>query len=345
MNDTLSQLLEEKTLGDEGLSLLLESGDGALVEDLHRTAREVAVENFGNEVYLRGLIEWSNICRNDCLYCGIRKSNTLISRYSLSKEEILEACGEVWDCGIRTFVLQGGENPSSALRLADTVAEIHASWPGAAITLSLGELPFETYRLLREKGADRYLLRHESASPSHYGMLHPEGMTLSTRIRCLKALKELGFQTGMGMMVGSPYQSTDNLIEDIRLMEALRPEMIGIGPFVPSGGTPLESFPQGSADTTLRLYSILRIMFPRALIPSTTALGVILPHGTEEGILAGANVVMPSFTPTLHSPQYSLYDGKNRPSSVRGAQQVSNLKKDLSAIGYRCPESRGDYKE
>ena len=329
-------LSERGTLDGPGLRTLLETEDEELVRQLHERAREVAQRRFGKKVYLRALIEWSNVCRNDCLYCGIRRSNLQVRRYSLSREEILSACAQAWAQGLRTFVLQGGENPPAAEALAAVVAEIRASWPEAAITLSLGELPFETYRILRSSGADRYLLRHETASEAHYARLHPAGMRLETRLSCLRELKRLGFQTGAGMMVGSPYQTTDHLIRDIRFLENFRPEMIGIGPFIPQKETPFKDSAPGSTDRTLRLYSILRLMFPNALIPSTTALSTLRPDGRKAGILAGANVLMPVFTPAAHRPDYALYDGKC-------SGQIPQIEQELSAIGYTIDLSRGDY--
>ncbi len=341
MDDLVEILGRERDLPDEGLRALLTDPD--TTEPLAVAARRVSRAVFGGRVWLRALIEWSNVCRNDCLYCGIRRSNARIRRYSLSREEILSCCERAWATGLRTFVLQGGENPAAALRLADTVAAIRSAWPEAAITLSLGELPRETLRLLREAGADRYLLRHETATPAHYASLHPAEMRLQTRLDCLQDLRDLGFQTGMGMMVGSPGQTTEHLIADIRLMQAFRPEMIGIGPFIPQRDTPFADRAPGSAETTLRLYSILRLIFPSANIPSTTALSTLLPGGRIAGLRAGANVIMPNFTPAPYREAYTLYDGKNAPR-VESAGQIQNLLKDLSAAGFEVTSSRGDYK-
>ena len=342
MNPLVSELREKRTLSDEGLRKLLESEDASLVESLHLNAREVAVQRFGKQVWLRALIEWSNVCRQDCLYCGIRKGNRSVPRYTLSREEILGACEAAWKEGIRTFVLQGGENPSAALSLVPVVAEIRSRWKEAAITLSLGELPFETYALLRQSGADRYLLRHETASQAHYAQLHPSQMRLESRLACLEELRRLGYQVGMGMMVGSPWQSTENLLEDIRLLERFRPEMVGIGPFIPHPDTPLGHFPVGSAELTLRLYSILRLMLPDTLIPSTTALSTLAPGGRMAGILAGANVIMPNFTPLAYRQSYSLYKGK---PETDGAEALRELREELSAAGYTINPGRGDYQK
>ena len=342
MDALVEELHRSRTLEDDGLLMLLKTQDRQIVDNLHSRARETTVQQFGKDVYLRGLIEWSNACRNDCLYCGIRKSAS-VPRYTLSEEEILASCDHAWRLGIRTFVLQGGENPAAAAGLARTVALLRSRYPETAITLSLGELPFETYRLLRESGANRYLLRHETASAAHYMQLHPAEMRLETRLQCLQWLKELGYQTGMGMMVGSPFQTVEDLLEDIRLMERFQPQMIGIGPFVPCAGTPMATFPAGSIDLTLRLYSILRLMHPQALIPSTTALSALNPAARMEGILAGANVLMPVFTPLKYRPDYALYNGKTG-LGTEAAENLENLKKELAGIGYHVSDSRGDYK-
>ena len=337
-------LRRERSLKDEGLRTLLESDDPALQGALTDAARQVADSVYGRRVWLRGLIEWSNACRNDCFYCGIRRSNRKIQRYTLSREAILSCCEAAWNEDIHTFVLQGGENPPAAKEIVGTVAEIRASWPEAAITLSLGELPAETYALLRKAGADRYLLRHEAADPTLYERLHPAGMRLENRLACLKTLRELGYQTGMGMMVGAPFQTTEHLIRDIRLIEAFRPEMIGIGPFIPQRDTPLGCHPAGSADTTLRLLSILRLMHPKALIPSTTALSTLSPDGRLSGIRVGANVIMPDFTPAEQRAAYDLYEGKNA-GWTEARSNLQQLRKELAEAGYTIDPGRGDYPE
>ena len=341
---TVNHLRERGTLDDEELRELLECGDASVTEALHRHAREVAEERFGRRVWLRALIEWSNACRNDCLYCGIRRSNRSIPRYTLSRQAILQCCEEAYGLGLRTFVLQGGENPPAAEALAETVAEIRTSWPDCAITLSLGELSRDTYALLRRSGADRYLLRHETADPVHYARLHPAGMTLENRLDCLRTLRGLGFQVGMGMMVGSPYQTVANLLADLRLLEAFRPEMIGIGPFIPQHDTPLGDCPAGSADRTLRLLSILRLMHPKALIPATTALSTLHSQGRMAGILAGANVIMPDFTPAAQRKAYALYEGKTA-AWTETASNLEELRQELAAHGYTIARGRGDYDE
>ena len=333
MNRLVEELLEKRTLDDGKMLRLLANDDAAADELLHAAAREVARAQFGREIWLRALIEWSNVCRNDCLYCGIRRSNANIARYSLTKDEILQACDQAWRLGLRTFVLQGGENPPAAEALAAVVAEMRASWPDAAITLSLGELPYATYEKLHRSGANRYLLRHETANPNHYAQLHPAGMRLESRLACLRSLRQLGFQTGMGMMVGSPFQTAHHLLADIRLIEDFRPEMIGMGPFIPHKDTPLGNYPAGNTDLTLRILSILRLMNPSAWIPATTALSTLRPDGRTAGILAGANVVMPNFTPLSRRADYALYEGKAAPA-VEAAENLNQLKLELDKIGY-----------
>ena len=294
---------------DDLLTALLETEDDDLIRQLK--ARALAVKNAvkGEEILRRGLIEWSNRCRNDCFYCGIRRSRSGVPRYSLTPAQILTCCQQVADAGIGTFVLQGGENPAGALELVPVVRALRERWPHQAITLSLGELPFETYRLLREAGATRYLLRHETANPAHYRQLHPAPMRLESRLACLHELRRLGYEVGMGMMVGSPGQRTAHLIEDLRLIQRFRPEMVGIGPFIPQADTPFAGYPAGRAETTLRLIALLRLMLPQANIPSTTALAVLC-GGKDAGLAAGANVVMPVFTPESEKPKYDLYQGK-----------------------------------
>lgn len=306
----IETLKDTRNLPGSALKELLESPSAALAQELKDTAREVCLKVKGPEVLIRALIEWSNLCRNDCLYCGIRRSRASVPRYSLSPEEILQCCEAAWQDGVPTFVLQGGENPAAAEGLIPTVREIRRRYPSAAITLSLGELPFELYAAFKEAGANRYLLRHETANPEHYASLHPTGMRLETRLACIRELKRLGYETGMGMMVGSPGQTTEDLVQDLRLMQEIGPHMIGIGPFIPQDGTPFENCPAGSAETTLRLIAIMRLMFPDANIPATTALATLLPGGKQAGIQAGANVIMNVYTPLKERKKYDLYKGK-----------------------------------
>ena len=310
-------------LPDEDLKALLESPDASLRQDLFAAAREVRDASVGHCVRLRALIEVNNRCLGDCLYCGIRRSNSGIIRYSLSSSEILESARLAYGKGVRTFVLQGGENPTLAARLISTVGEMHGAYPDAVITLSLGELPYETYAAFRKAGAGRFLLRHETATEAHYAQLHPAGKSLASRLSCARELRRLGFEVGLGMMVGSPFQTTGLLIADLRLLQQFRPEMIGCGPFIPHHSTPFAYFPSGSAETTLRIYAILRLMLPTANIPSTTALAVLQrAQGSGAtcaselcafpGLEAGANVLMPNFTPKTVRAGYDLYEGKTK---------------------------------
>ncbi len=321
---------------------LLMTRDSQVVEYLMTQAREVAQAHYGTGIYLRGLIELSNMCRNDCLYCGIRRSNRHVSRYTLTREQVLACCEQGYKLGFRTFVLQGGEwGEERSQWIADLVSDIRRGWPDCAITLSLGEHPRETYAMWREAGANRYLLRHETHNERLYGLLHPRGMTIGHRLQCLEWLKELGYQVGAGIMVGSPFQSLASMVEDIQYLVQFKPQMIGIGPFIPQHDTPLARFPAGSVDMTARLYAIMRLALPWSLIPSTTAMATLSPDGRLRGILAGANVVMPNLSPEDHRKQYALYDNKAA-LGAESAQGIQALDNELSTIGYHIDWSRGD---
>lgn len=314
-------------------------------EYLRALAATVAEEKFGKGVYIRGLIEISSFCRNNCFYCGLRAANREAQRYRLTKEDILECCEQGSQLGFNTFVLQGGEDATQNDEwLTDVVRAIHAAHPDKAITLSVGERSAETYRAFRKAGADRYLLRHETRNDEHYSLLHPQTMSASKRRECLKTLKEIDFQTGSGMMIGSPGQTVEHLIDDIQFLEQLQPEMIGIGPFIPAAGTPFAGEPAGSIETTLLLISLLRLRFPDALIPATTALATLHPEGRTRAILAGANVVMPNLSPRSVRSKYSIYDNKAT-SGCEAAEEIEKLEKELNAIGYRINFARGDYKK
>lgn len=296
---------------------------------------------YGDNVYIRGLIEIGNICRNDCLYCGIRRSNQKCSRYQLTQEQILACCREGWALGFRTFVLQGGEG-MPAERACTLVRAIKREFPACAVTLSLGEYPKADYQAMKEAGADRYLLRHETADRAHYEKLHPPGMSFKHRMGCLKDLKALGFQTGCGFMVGSPYQTPETLAKDLKFVEEFHPEMCGIGPFIPHRDTPFRDFPAGSVELTLYLLSLLRLIHPDLLLPATTALGTLQEDGRERGMLAGANVVMPNLSPPDAREKYTLYNGKLH-SGAESAQHVAGLKARMAAIGCRVVTDRGDH--
>ena len=344
-DNLLKQLAAPDKVPAEAWRALLAGTDAGQRQRFASLAREVARAQFGNGVYVRALIEISSHCRNNCNYCGLRCGNRLALRYRLSKEEILECCREAAALGFNTFVLQGGEDPRQSDEwLTGVVAAIRAEFPTKAITLSVGERSVEGYSMLRNAGADRYLLRHETANESHYAHLHPANMNPGNRLHCLEHLKALGYQVGSGMMVGSPGQRVEHLVEDLMLLDTLQPQMIGIGPFIPAAGTPFESEPPGSVECTLLLISLLRLRFPRALIPATTALATLCSDGTERGILAGANVVMPNVTPPACRGKYTIYDNKKN-SGTQSAGQLDLLAEKLEIIGYHVDFSRGDYNE
>ncbi len=299
---------------------------------------------YGNDVYIRGLIEISSYCKNDCYYCGIRRSNRCAERYRLTEEQILSCADEGYELGFRTFVMQGGEDPYyTDERMCSIIGKIKSSHPDCAVTLSLGERSYESYRLLREAGADRYLLRHETADREHYARLHPEAQTYDNRMECLYNLKKLGYQVGVGFMVGSPYQTPHTIAEDIKFIEEFSPAMCGIGPFIPHHDTDFRDFPAGSAEETVYLLSLIRLIKPNILLPATTALGTIDPKGREKGISAGANVVMPNLSPVEDRKKYSLYDNKVC-TGDESAQCRSCIERRINSIGYRIVTARGDVK-
>ncbi|MEG1559961.1 MAG: [FeFe] hydrogenase H-cluster radical SAM maturase HydE [Clostridia bacterium] len=312
-------------------------------ELLFSLARKITESHFGNGVYIRGLIEFTNYCINDCYYCGIRKSNESISRYRLTKDEILACCEEGYRVGFRTFVLQGGEDPALTDEiLMQLITEIKSLYPDCAITLSIGERTKESYKALYNSGADRYLLRHETASPNHYRKLHPASMSLSKRKQCLLDLKEIGFQVGAGFMVGSPFQTTENLLEDLFFLQELKPHMIGIGPFISHHQTPFRKEKSGSLFLTLQLLALIRLMHPEVLLPATTALSSIDEKGRELGFLAGANVVMPNLSPFNLRKQYDLYDNKLSAGSEAG-EGLEALSAQLALIDRTIIIGRGDH--
>lgn len=337
-------LARGERLPREELARLIATRSPEDCETAASLARKTALREFGRKVYFRGLIEFTNYCRNDCLYCGIRRSNRAASRYRLSEEEILLCCRWGYEQGLRTFVLQGGEDPYfTDERVVSIVRAVKAAYPNCAVTLSIGEKPYESYARFREAGADRYLLRHETASPAHYGKLHPPEMSFENRVRCLHDLIALGFQTGCGMMVGAPFQTPENLAEDLLFMQDLKPQMIGMGPFLPHKDTPFRDEPAGTAEDTLFLLSIVRLMHPRVLLPATTALGTLLPGGRERGILAGANVVMPNISPDEARARYQLYNNKLGTAGA-AADNLAALRESIRAIGYEPDPGRGDYR-
>lgn len=312
---------------------------------LRQKADAVRRRVYGNSVYIRGLIEVSNICRNDCLYCGIRRSNAACERYRLTKEDILSACREGYALGFRTFVLQGGEDPYFTDDVVcDIVRGIKTNHPDCAVTLSLGERSAESYARLRAAGADRYLLRHETAAKAHYEALHPASMSYENRMRCLEDLKRLGYQVGCGFMVGSPGQTNAHLAADLKFIETFRPQMCGIGPFIPHAATPFGDCSAGSVDLTCLLLSIIRLLHPHVLLPATTALGTLEEGGREKGVLAGANVVMPNLSPASVRKKYELYNNKLSDGD-ESAQCVQSLRERMAAIGYEVVTDVGHYRE
>ena len=337
------KLYKNTSLSPEEYKELIDNRNDEISQYLFSKAREIRHKYYGNKVYIRGLIEFTNFCKNDCLYCGIRRSNQNAQRYRLSEEDILSCCKEGYGLGFRTFVLQGGEDPYfSDERICSIVKKIKEAFPDCAVTLSIGEKSRESYKSYFKAGADRFLLRHETADRCHYGKLHPKELSLENRMRCLKDLKSIGFQTGTGFMVGSPFQTTDCLVKDMMFLKELQPEMVGIGPFIPHNDTPFRDKPQGSCELTLFMLGLIRLTLPKALIPATTALGTIEKDGREKGILSGANVVMPNLSPMSVRKKYLLYNNKIA-TGEESAQSISLLRQSLENIGYEAVVSKGDY--
>ena len=325
------------------LQHLLATDDEAEVKQLFDQAREVADGVYGKRVFIRGLIEISSHCKNDCFYCGLRRSQKEAVRYRLTDEQILDCCDKGYRLGFRTFVLQGGEDAwFDDTRMVRIVSEIRRRYQDCAITLSLGERSDESYQRLFDAGANRYLLRHETADKEHYQKLHPSEMSFDNRMRCLETLKRIGYQVGCGFMVGSPFQTTETLFKDLQFIRSFQPHMVGIGPFIPAHGTPFADQPQGSVETTLRLLSIIRLLHPHVLLPATTALGTLHSIGRERGILAGANVVMPNLSPLEHRKDYAIYDNKIC-TGDEAAECRNCTEYRMRAIGYETVVSRGDY--
>ncbi len=342
LTKSIDKLTSHKPLAKEEFVALLDGNSRELRKNLASKADPARRQYFGNRIYIRGLIEFTNYCKNDCLYCGIRRSNQHAARYRLSKKDILQCCQEGYQLGFRTFVLQGGEDPHfNDDIMCDIVAEIHQQFPDCAITLSLGERSPESYRQLYDAGARRYLLRHETANASHYKLLHPPSMSYKNRMECLSHLKAIGYQTGCGFMVGSPFQTNEMLAEDLLFIQDFHPHMVGIGPFISHADTPFSDRENGTLEDTLLLLSILRLMQPSLLLPATTALGTIAPDGREQGILAGANVVMPNLSPVTVRKQYSLYDNKIC-TGDESAQCIRCMKKRMENIHYQIVTYRGD---
>lgn len=343
--EIIDQIKNEQTIQREQLQTLLTTTDEQAINYLRDTARKVADDIYGKQVFIRGLIEFTNYCKNDCIYCGIRRSNPNAQRYRLTEEEILSCCANGYELGFRTFVLQGGEDPYfSDERICDIVAKIKQDYPNCAVTLSIGEKDKASYQAFYDAGADRYLLRHETADKTHYQSLHPAEMSFQHRIQCLYDLKEIGYQVGCGFMVGSPGQTVDTLYEDLMFIKKLQPHMVGIGPFIPQKDTPFGQKPAGTMEQTLRLLSIIRLIHPHVLLPSTTALGTIHPLGREKGIQAGANVVMPNLSPVAVREKYKLYDNKIC-TGDEAAECRHCMARRMESVGYQVVVSRGDFKK
>ena len=343
MVELVEKLYNTGNLTDEELKQLIETDDSTAAELLRKYADEVRRKYYGEKVFLRGLIEISSYCKNDCYYCGIRRSNKSAERYRLTHDDVMQ-CAEIgYELGFRTFVIQGGEDAFlNDDFMCGIVSELKANYPDCAVTLSLGERSYESYKRLREAGADRYLLRHETADDDLYSRLHPQEMSLANRKQCLYNLKELGYQVGAGFMVGAPFQTTENIISDIRFMQELQPQMIGIGPFIPHKDTVFRDEKGGTLELTLRLLGILRLVFPKVLLPATTALGTISPIGRELGLKTGCNVVMPNLSPVEVRKKYSLYDNKIC-TGEESAECRNCLQRRIESAGYEIADERGDY--
>ena len=335
------KLIREHSLEEEEYRYLIDHREDAR-DPLAREARRVTEQIYGDEIFVRGLIEFTNICRNDCLYCGIRNSNENVERYRLTEKQILDCCAEGYELGYRTFVLQGGEDGYfSDEVLVPLIRKIRREYPECAITLSIGERERASYQALFDAGADRYLLRHETADEGHYRKLHPERMSFRHRMNCLQELREIGYAVGAGFMVGSPFQTSRELAEDLKFIETFRPEMCGIGPFIPHRDTPFRDEPAGTLELTCFLLSVIRLAWPSVLLPATTALGTIDPRGREKGVLSGANVVMPNLSPTEVRRNYELYNDKICMGD-ESAQCRSCLDMRMRTVGRRVVTDRGD---
>ncbi len=342
MLELIDKLKETNHLTKQEWVSLIEGRTQKSAEYLFAQARDVREQIYGKDVYIRGLIEFTNFCKNDCLYCGIRRSNTNACRYRLSVDEILRCCEKGYELGFRTFVLQGGEDAYfTDERLEQMVKAIRGQYSDCAITLSVGERSYESYKRLFDAGADRYLLRHETYNAEHYAQLHPAEQSVKLRQQCLRNLKEIGYQVGCGFMVGAPYQTAEHLAEDMMFIADLKPHMVGIGPFIPHRDTTFAKEPAGTMELTLYMLGLIRLLLPNVLLPATTALGTIAQNGRELGMLAGANVVMPNLSPDKVREKYSLYDNKLS-TGLEAAESVEDLKKRMEGIGYQVVVSRGD---
>lgn len=342
MRELIRKLKTTNTLTKAEWVSLIENRTPELTGELFALAREEREKYYGKDVYVRGLIEFTNYCKNDCLYCGIRKSNPNANRYRLSGEEILSCCQNGYKLGFRTFVLQGGEDGFyTDEKMVHIIRDIHREYPDCAITLSIGEKSYKSYKAFFDAGAQRYLLRHETYSAAHYAKLHPASLTAESRQKCLWDLKKIGYQVGTGFMVGSPCQTAEHLAEDMLFIKELNPQMVGIGPFISHKDTPFAKEASGTLELTLYMLGLLRLMIPKVLLPATTALGTIHPKGRELGILAGANVVMPNLSPVSVRKDYMLYDNKIC-TGEEAAECRGCLERRMASIGYNIVTARGD---
>lgn len=338
----IDKLESENRLDREEWIRLIRGRTPKLAQYLFEKARKIRQIYYGTDVYIRGLIEFTNYCKNDCYYCGIRRSNAQAHRYRLSQEQILQCCRQGYDLGFRTFVLQGGEDGYfTEERMVRLIREIRKDYPDCAITLSIGERSYDSYLAFFNAGADRYLLRHETWDTAHYQLLHPPALSAEHRRQCLWDLKKIGYQVGTGYMVGSPFQTAENLADDMLFLEKLNPQMVGIGPFIPHHDTPFKDQPAGTLELTLYMLGLIRLLLPKVLLPATTALGTIDKKGRELGILAGANVVMPNLSPENVRKDYLLYDNKICTGS-EAAECRNDLENRMHAIGYQVVSHRGD---
>lgn len=335
-------LYKEKSLPVEDYEFLIKYRDEDISEYAKTLSDKARERTYKNKIYIRGLIEISNHCKNDCYYCGIRKSNLKAERYRLNKDEILNCCEKGYNLGFRTFVLQSGEDPFfDDDKLKDIICSIKKRFSDVAVTLGLGERSFESYKILFDAGADRYLLRHETYDKEHYSFLHPDFMSFDNRIKCLHNLKEIGYQVGCGFMVGSPHQTYKTIAKDLKFIEEFSPDMCGIGPFITHKDTPFASYFSGSVELTCFILSLLRIMKPNVLLPATTALSTLDIFGREKGIMSGANVIMPNLTPDVHKSKYDIYENKAA-FGDESADNIEKIKKRFEEIGYEIVIDKGD---
>ncbi len=347
VNEKILQLIKKlyikNDLEDEELLYLLDNINEKEKKYLFSLAKKTRDEVYGNRVYLRGLIEFTNYCNKRCVYCGINASNKNVKRYRLTKHEILDSCIKGKKLGFNTFVLQGGEDKFFTDEIiCDIVQSIKLKIPDCAVTLSIGEREFESYKAFKKAGVDRYLLRHETTNSDLYTRLHPNSK-LQNRMECLKDLKDLGFQTGAGFMVGLPGYETKDYVKDLRFLKNLQPEMVGIGPFIPHADTEMKHCKSGDLKTVILILAMVRLLLPKVLLPATTALSTIDSEGRKKGLNAGANVIMPNLTPGIYREDYSLYNEK----MITGSESVEELeliKKQLEDYGYICDMSKGDSK-